>query len=209
MSILYQLSSFKEEKGNAVNVALAKRLAKQIDAAALNELVAGLHHQDKKVAHDCIKVLYEIGYLNPQAITAHTTDFIALLQSKDNRMVWGAMIAISTLTTLNHQQIYSEVEAVNKVITNGSTITIDNGVRIYAQLNCVAKYRTSIEPLLVDILWNCPFKQLPLYMEVTRKSIDAQNKGLFIAIINNRLPESEKDSQKKRLVKVLESIQKL
>jgi len=41
-------------------------------------------------------VLYEIGYIKPALIADYTPDFLALLKSKNNHMVWEDMIALAT-----------------------------------------------------------------------------------------------------------------
>jgi hypothetical protein len=38
-------------------------------------------------------MLNEIGYLDPEWIAGHAQEFIELLNSKNNRLVWGGMIA--------------------------------------------------------------------------------------------------------------------
>jgi hypothetical protein len=208
VSVFEQLSNFVDQKGNAANIALAQNLARSTDNTAIAQLVEGLQHENKKIRHDCLKVLYELGYLSPKSIAPYCDQFINLLQQKDNRLVWGAMIAISTIAHLAHQKLFKKITIVNKVIQSGSTITIDNGVKVLAVLNKNHEYRSIVEPMLTHVLWNCPIKQLPMYIENSLDTIDAQNHVIFEQIINNRLPECEKESQTKRLTKALKVIQK-
>src|SRR5690349_22821742 len=46
---------------------------------------------------DSIKVLYEIGTEKPALIAKHSQVFTKLLQSKNNRMQWGAMAALDAV----------------------------------------------------------------------------------------------------------------
>lgn len=208
MSVFEQLSNFVDQKGNDANIALAQNLAMAPNNAAIAQLVDGLQHENKKIRHDCLKVLYELGYLSPKSIAPYYDQFMALLLQKDNRMVWGGMIAIATITNIEHKMVYAHIALINNVIQTGSTISIDNGVKILAALNKHKAYRSVVEPMLSHVLWNCPIKQLPMYIENSLDAIDAQNHAIFEQIINNRLPECEKESQTKRLRKGLKTIQK-
>lgn len=73
---------------------LARDLAQTRDRAGIAEIAANLRHPDSNVQSDCIKVLYETGYLAPELIADYVDDFLALLGSKNNRLVWGSMIAL-------------------------------------------------------------------------------------------------------------------
>jgi hypothetical protein len=75
---------------------LAHDLAKKKDRKGIQEIAANVWSQDKKVQADCIKVLYEVGYLDPTLIAGYAGDFVQLLRSKNNRLVWGGMIALGT-----------------------------------------------------------------------------------------------------------------
>lgn len=206
MSVLDQLSSYVGEKGNVANIALARRLAQSDNSNAINELIAGLQHSDKRIRHDCIKVLYELGYGAPKAIAPYSDTFVGFLEAKDNRMVWGSMIALSTIVTIDSANIFKQLQSIKQAISKGSTITIDNGVRILAKLNQNPAYRFAVEQFLLDILWNCPIKQLPMYAQLCKESLDKQNSELFRKIFSARLPECEKESQTKRLEKILKAI---
>ncbi len=53
-----------------------------------------------------MKVLYEIGYLTPELIADYADDFLKLLRSKNNRMVWGGMIALATIAETKPREIW-------------------------------------------------------------------------------------------------------
>ena len=53
-----------------------------------------------KIASDCIKTLYEVGYLKPELIAPYVGDFLKLIKSRENRLVWGGMLALSTIAAL-------------------------------------------------------------------------------------------------------------
>ena len=89
------------------NQELARELAARDDQAGIQEIADNLANKNKSVQSDCIKVLYEIGYLKPQLIAQYAEVFLGLLHSKINRMVWGSMIALATIARLQPEQLWA------------------------------------------------------------------------------------------------------
>lgn len=94
MSVLSKLATSLDRRDEVPNQELAAEIVRAGDKAAVEELAANLGSKNKGIRHDCIKVLYEIGYQKPDMIAAYLMDFVPLLESKDNRMQWGAMTAL-------------------------------------------------------------------------------------------------------------------
>jgi hypothetical protein len=203
MSVLQLLSTVKGHKDNQANIALAKETASTENSDAVRELVQNLNHKDKKIQADCIKVLYETGYIKPELIAPYVQEFLSLLSGKNNRMIWGSMIALTTIVNLKHQEIYQSLDIIMQAVDKGSVITVDGGVIILASLNRHTAYADTTYPLLMEQLLKCPVKQLPMYAERSMESINERHRGEFMNIIENRLQECEKDSQKKRLLNIL------
>src|SRR5262245_40410239 len=97
MSVLDRLASALDQRDEVPNQVLAEEIAAAQDEGSIAELVANLSNRNKAIAHDCIKVLYEIGNLNAGLIEPYLGDFVSLLRSHDNRMVWGGMTALGAL----------------------------------------------------------------------------------------------------------------
>ena len=209
MSVINQLSSSLGQKGNEANIAFAKEIAESENTEAIKELVENLENKDKKIQADCIKTLYETAYIKPDLIADYYSEFLGLLSSKNNRLVWGGMIALMTITDLRNKELFASIDLISDTVKKGSVITIDCGVEIFAKLNKYSEYQDKVENLLIDQLWKCPIKQLPQYMEKSIISITAQNKEIYQKIINERKSECEKDSQVKRLDKILKQIDKI
>jgi hypothetical protein len=209
MSVINLLSSSQGKKGNDANISLANELSTSQDTLAIKELVDNLNNKNKNIQSDCIKTLYELGYLRPELIANYYADFIGLLSNKNNRLVWGGMIALATIVELRHQEIFSSLSIIMEIVNNGSVITIDNGVEILAKLNNHEKYFNTTDPLLIEQLWKCPIKQLPMYVEKAQVSINKKNKEIYQTIIEKRRTECENDSQLKRLEKSLKRIIKI
>lgn len=209
MSIIKLLSSVRGFSGNNNEIDLAKQIADNNDSAAIRELAENLGNKDKRIQSDCIKCLYETGYLKPELIADYSADFLKLLTSKNNRLVWGAMIALATIAGIKHKDIFATLDTIVDTVEAGSVITIDAGVQIYAALLKFDEYYDKVDPLLMEQLTKCPIKQLPQYAEKSVGSIGQKNKEEFVSIIENRLSECEKDSQRKRIEKVLKKLSKL
>jgi HEAT repeat protein len=84
------LASSLGRRDEGPNVELAQLIAKIDDMSAVKELVENLSNKKSDVQADCIKVLYEIGDKKPKLISGFAKQFLALLGSKNNRLVWGA-----------------------------------------------------------------------------------------------------------------------
>ncbi len=202
MTILNLLSSPLGQKGNEANIALARQIALSENHEAVKELVQNLKNDDKRIQGDCIKTLYETAYLNPEMIADYYSDFLDLLTAKNNRLVWGGMIALMTITDLKSKEIFDSLDLIMKTVNSGSVITIDCGVEILARLNKYSEYFDTTDPILAEQLWKCPIKQLPMYAEKSLISINHKNRDIYQSIIVNRMAECEKDSQINRLEKV-------
>ncbi|MCX6252228.1 MAG: hypothetical protein NTX61_15945 [Bacteroidetes bacterium] len=206
MTVLHLLASKQGLKGNEANIELARQISLNDNKIAIKELVDNLDNQDKNIQSDCIKTLYEVGYLKPELITDYYAEFIKLLTNKNNRLVWGGMIALATIVDLRHKEIFDSLKKLMETVNKGSVITIDNGVEILAKLNKYDKYFNTTDPLLINQLWKCPIKQLPMYIEKSLTSINKLNKEIYKTIIEKRKNEFENDLQIKRIENSLKQI---
>ncbi|MCX6230128.1 MAG: hypothetical protein NTZ33_01170 [Bacteroidetes bacterium] len=209
MSILHLLASVQGLRGSEANIRLAKDIAASNNKAAVKELVENLNNKNKNIQSDCIKTLYETAYIKPELIADESAVFISLLQSKNNRLVWGAMYAISCIADLKHKEVYAALDSIMKTVAKGSVITIDNGVEILSRLNKYPQYTNTTDHLLIEQLWQCPIKQLPMYIEKAIISINKVNKEIYINLTEKRKTECERDTQLKRLEKSIKQMMKI
>lgn len=203
MTVLNKTAYFQNRRDEAPNQELARKLVESKDTAGIREIAENLWNEDRNVANDCIKVLYEIGYLAPELIADYVGDFLKFMQSRNNRLVWGAMLALSTIASLKAGAIFPHVEEIEKVMENGSVITIDNGVKILAIVASQNEvYRTEIFPYLLNHLTTCRPKDVPQHSEKTLVAVNAANKGEFIAVLEKRM-EDLQGAQVTRVKKVI------
>ena len=207
MSVLNKLASSLGRRDNMPNQELAKEIAETNNRNSVSELVEILQHsKDKRIQSDCIKTLYEIGYIKPELISDYYKYFLELLKSKNNRLVWGAMIALNTISKIKPKEIYKNLVEILNATDNGSVITKDNGIGILINLSSRKEYAGDTFPLLMEQLRKNEPKQLPMYAERTLPVINETNKQEFIDLLSERINELEKESQKKRIKKVLSKI---
>lgn len=179
MSILSKLASALNRKDEVPNQDLAKQLATKGDKKAIQELVDNLNNKNKAIQSDCIKVLYEIGERKPQPIAEHVKEFISLLDSKNNRLQWGAMTALSGITP---KIVTAALPKIISISNKGSVITKDHAVTILIKLSSIKPYRETAFPLLIKELIKSPTNQLPMYAEKAVPVINDRNKRLFVCI---------------------------
>ena len=206
MSIIGRLACNQGRADEVLNQELAKELAETENKKEIKEIAVNLWNKDKKIKSDCIKVLYEIGYIKPELISYYVSDFIKLLKNKNNRLVWGAMIALSTIAELKAENIYENLDYIYSVLDSGSVITIDNGIKVLAKAASKNKdYNEKIFPYLINHLKTCRPKEIPQHSESILPAVNNNNKDEFITTIKER--ESTMTlSQQKRISKLLKSL---
>ena len=206
MTTLQKIAWFQGRRDEVPNQELAKELAENEDNAGIQEIAENLWHKEKNVRSDCIKVLYEIGYLRPDLIAPYVKDFLKLLKEKNNRLVWGAMIALKTIASLRPEEIGRELDTLLMVVENGSVITQVTGVSVLAQVAAGAsQHSPRIFPFLLDQLKTCTPRDVPTHTESILPAITAENKNEVLTIIEMRHPEFTA-AHEKRMKKVLKQI---
>ncbi|UTW66859.1 hypothetical protein KFE94_01730 [bacterium SCSIO 12643] len=208
MGIKDRLASSQNRKDEQPNIELALDIIATKNEKSIAELVE-LLGSSKAVQNDSIKVLYEVGVLEPQLIEPHWNVFLQALQTKNNRLQWGAMTALNQIVRLNPEVIYKHLDIIMETVDKGSVITRDQAVYLLIYLAGLEPYKVEAYELLREQLLSCPTNQLPMYAEKALKVVDVHNKSGFTQTLESRLPEVEKESKKKRILKVLDKVSKL
>lgn len=134
MTIIGKLSSSLNRRDEIPNQELAKQIAKSNDKRALKEMMEHLGDKNKNIQNDCIKVIYEIGTLKPKLLVSYSQELIALMDNKNNRLQWGAMTALHTITNEIPDIIYKALGKITGIADQGSVITNDHCVGILIKL---------------------------------------------------------------------------
>ncbi|RYE25867.1 MAG: hypothetical protein EOP51_02540 [Sphingobacteriales bacterium] len=208
MSIIPLLAISLGRRDEGPNIELAEQIASANNKAAVEELATALHTGSKKMASDCIKVLYEVADRKPELVAPHLDVLLKLLTSKDNRLVWGAMTAIHGITSVVPNKVHKHLNEIMLAADAGSVITKDHAVGVLTTLAADKKYQEEAIALLLAQLENAAGNQLGMYAEQIAVVLPATYKDAFINILNIRIPSLEKDSQKSRINKLLKKLQK-
>lgn len=190
MSVINKLASQLNINGAVPNIELAHELACEENHAGIKEIIENLSNKNKKIQSDCIKVAYEIGQVKPELIRQYAQDFIELLKSRNNRLVWGGMSALATIADLIPETIMVHLDLVKKAIKEGSVITVDRGIITLAKLAAVSKKNNDlIFPFLLQHLKNCESKEIPPHSESILCAITDENKTEFLNVLREREDE--------------------
>lgn len=190
MSVLKKIAFYQGRRDETPNQELARELAASKDAAGIAGIVAHLTDADKNVQSDCLKVLYEIGYIDPALIAPYAGQFLRLLSSRNNRLVWGSMIALATIAPLRAAELYAQLALIKRAMDAGSVITVDNGVKVLAGIAAAdAAYGRVIFPDLLQHLSTCRPKEVPQHAESTLVAVTAANKAEFMAVLQKRMSD--------------------
>ena len=185
--------AFNQNIRNEVpNKELAKELADGNHAEGIKEISSYLFDNNKSVASDCLAVLYTIGYEKPALIQGYTDVFLSLLESKNNRMVWGSMIALSTIAPLKADILFKKVDLILQTMREGTLITEVWGLKTLVNLSLAkSTYKDKLLPVLFDYLEKCrpidfatrvetimPVIKSPAEQEVFDRIIEVKSKEL-------------------------------
>ena len=188
------------------NIELAKELAKTKNKKGIKEIVDGLNNPKDQIANDCIKVLYEIAETDPGLVSGYSGNFIQLLQSGNNRLVWGGMTVLSKIVALNPDEIFKNLDIIVNAYEKGSVITVDNSISVFAELaRADKKYEKRVLPIIMGHLEKCRPKEVAQHAERAFVCINKNNSQKYREILLKRRG-SLTDAQKKRVDKLLNQL---
>jgi hypothetical protein len=204
MSYIEQIAYYKNDRSEVPNQVLARGLAEQENKKGIKEIAGYLFDKNKSIASDCIKVMYEIGYVKPELIADYASTFIELLSGTQNRMVWGAMIALSTIAQREADKLFQNKEIILHTIKNGTVITQVSGIKALAGIaSAKAAYKKELLPVLFDYLEACRPVDFATRTETILPVIElADEKEVLKNILQLKIPELS-EAQLKKLNKVL------
>jgi hypothetical protein len=209
MSTLDKIAFYQNRRDEVPNQLLAKELAETKNAEGIREIAANLENKNKNVRSDCLKVLYEIGYLDPGLIAPYGTAFLKLLKNKDNRMVWGAMIGLATIADRMPKEIWAQVDDVLRITESGTVITLVWGLRVLAKVAAAdEKYKARIFPFLLEQIRACLPRDVPTHTGSILCAVDGKNKAELISLLERRRGELT-PAQLTRFKKVWQQIEQI
>jgi len=204
MSVLMKIAFHQGIRDEVPNQQLAHELASTRDTEGIKEIAEHLWDKNTNISSDCMKVMYETGYITPDLIAPYAADFLKLLHSKQNRLVWGAMIALSTIAPLAAPDLFEKRELICKTISQGSVITQDAGIKTLAQVAAADPiYLAELNPFLMNFLRTCRLSDVPRHAEFIEQCVNDSNRQEFLTILQERLPHmtSPQISRVKKILK--------
>lgn len=207
-SVLHLLASSLNRRDEQPNIDLAHRIADENNSAAVAELVENLNNKSKNIRFDCIKALYETGARNPALIAEYVHHFLKLLDSKENRLQWGGMTALSAIAQSKPAELFEALGKIINTADKGTVVTRDHSMKIMAQLAQVDAYNEDVVPLMIEQVLASPVNQLPMYVEFTAPVVRSGQEEEFIAALQTRLAELDQEPKRRRLEKVLRDLAK-
>ena len=206
MTILHKLASSLKRRDEVPNQLLAEEIVRTNNRSAVEELVENVGNKNRDIQSDCIKVLYEIGERKPVLIVGFAEEFASLLESPNPRLIWGAMTALDTIAGEDRGRVFDLLPKILAGAESGSVIARDHAVGILVKLGSTERYAPSCFPLLLEQLKTCPNNQLPMYVEMSAKIVNDCNKETFNRIVEARGRSLEKESQRKRVARILKKV---
>jgi len=190
VSILNRLAHSLGRRDEVPNQELARDLAAKKDKKGILEITKNLWNKDKNIQADCIKVLYEVGVIEPKLIADYTDDFVKCLRSKNNRLAWGGLTALAEVAKANPDAVFKHLDAIKKAKESGSVITVDNAISTLAYTAAGnKKYNEVIFPYLIKHLSGCRPKEVPQHSEKTLPAVNTSNKTDFIKVLEKRMED--------------------
>jgi len=202
------LASARGERVQTSNIDLASAIVAARDTKAVEELIAILASGKTAQQGDVIKVLYEIGERSATLIAPYLDVFATLLQSKNQRLVWGSMCALDTIAAKNPKALAPHIDAVLRAAKGESVIARDHAVAILASLTTLPHVRDRATRELLKMVREAPINQLPMYAERAATAIGNTDAHALRSVIESRMPTVEQPAKQKRLQKVLNQLTK-
>jgi hypothetical protein len=145
--------------------------------------------------------------LAPELIEDYVADFITMLSSGNNRLVWGGMIVLAMVAERKPRQVFDNREDVIQAIKEGSVITRDNGIKTLATVASLNEdYNRALMPFLIDHLQGCRPKSVPQHAESVLRAVMPENREQYVEVLRQRFSELS-SSQQKRAQKLLRTLE--
>lgn len=208
MKYLGEIAFHKNRRDEVPNQELAALLAEKEDKSGIDEIADALADKNKSIQSDCIKVLYEIGYTKPELITSYAERFLYHLNSRNNRLVWGSMIALANVAALLPETIMDNFDFIKKKTDGGTVITHVWG--IYVMINTCkagAEYKDKLFPILLDYCRECRPVDFAKRIESVLEITDSNDFPLISTIVENKR-DSLSETQYKRAERALKRYKK-
>ncbi len=199
-------ASSRGHKDQQPNIDLANQLVKNATKSDIVQLLNFCICGTKTQKSDAIKVIYELAKLQEDLLIPHIYTLIKSLEKADNRMIWGILQALSTLTDAAPEIIIKNLNEILAAADRSSVIAKDNMMAILTKLSTQKRFADFLMPVILQRLEHSAPNQFPTYAQLVEKIIDEKNKNAFIDIIIQRQKSIALPAKQKRLNKILQKL---
>lgn len=176
-------------KDFGANVELAEEIAESEDAAALREVLASVESGKRREAQDAIHVAFAVGERAPGLLVPHMDELVDTLHERDNRLVWGAVYALSTLVGTVPERCFEALPHVLDAAARSTVIAKYRALMILVGLAEDARYYAEVAPLLVAHVRAAAVNQLPTFADRAEGCLRGAERAGLAAVLHERLGE--------------------
>jgi protein-disulfide isomerase len=117
------------------------------------------------------------------------------------------MTALAKIVPLNPDEIYKNLDIIVKAYEEGSVITVDNSISVFAELiKANKKYEKKVFPIIIEHLEKCRPKEVGQHAERAFVCINKNNSQEYKETLLKRR-KTLTEAQKKRVDKLLSKLQ--
>ena len=207
MPISDKLSYGMGQRDQGPNKILAQEIADSEDRNAVKELKVLVTSQVyKRLRMDATLTLAYIGELRPEMLIDSVDFLLGILDDPIDRVGWGSMIALSHISSIATEKMYSELPRILDAMDAGGIVGRDHGYRILIDLYTVEKYRADLFYVLLEQIQKSPPNQLGQYTERLMVVLKKENTKELISALEERRTELTNEHHLKRLTKNLKKL---
>jgi hypothetical protein len=116
------------------------------------------------------------------------------------------MTALSKIVPYNPDEAFENLDVILKAYKNGSVITIDNSISVFAELaKSDTPYEEKVFPIIIEHLETCRPKEVAQHAERAFICVSKNNAEVFKQTLMKRR-DSLTDAEKKRVDKLLKRL---
>jgi len=210
IAIEKHLASSLNRRDQQPNIELAREIDRQLsenpDHDLVHELLQIARSGRKAARYDAVKVIYELGRMNPLHVTPFAEQIITLANTRDSRMIWAILQVLNILCDFEPALLMNNLNQLLAATDRSSVIASDNMMKILAKLNNIEDFSQTITPILLQRLTYSAPNQFPTYAELAAATIPGKNREQLLRIIDKRLTAIASGSKRKRLLRTRQNL---
>ncbi len=202
-NISTRLAHAQGRRDEEPNILLADDLVMLKDTKGISQIAQIASTGKRQAQGDAIKVLYEIGVRDPKLLLPHIQLLIDLLQSKNNRVVWGTLTALAAIVDIAPDSVTKHLLAILRAADEGSVIAKDQAMQILITMLTKPDFARIAVDHIFSRLETSAVNQLPMYAERVYLALDVRDHSQFHQILSGRLADNIPLSKRRRIETII------